>query len=42
MSSSSNMNIVSAISLYREKYFLSYDISFFMNRRLLPEISLFS
>ena len=42
ISSNSNVNIMSAISLDREKYFLSYDISLFMNRCLIPEISLFS
>ena len=42
ISSNSNVNIMSAISLGRAKYFLSYDISFFINRRLVPEISLFS
>ena len=42
ISSNLDVNIVSAISLDREKYYLSYDISLFMNRRLVLEISLFS
>ena len=42
ISANPKVNIMSAISLDREKYFLSYDISLFMNRRLVPEISLFS
>ena len=42
ISSDLNVNITSAISLDRDKSFLSYDISLFMNRRLVPEISLFS
>ena len=42
ISSNKEVNIISAISLDREKSFLSYDASLFMNRRLVPEISLFS
>ena len=42
ISSNSNVNIMSAISLGKARYFLSYDISIFINRRLVPEISLFS
>ena len=42
ISSNLNVNIMSAISLHREKYVLLYNISLFMKRRLVPEISLFS
>ena len=42
ISSNLDVSIMSAISLDRENYFLLYDISLFMNRRLVLEISLFS
>ena len=42
ISSNLDVNLMPAISLDRETYLLSYDISLFMNRRLVPEISLFS
>ena len=42
ISSNLDVNIKSDASLDREKYFLSCDITLFMNRRLVSEISLFS
>ena len=42
ISSNLDVNIMSARSLDREKYFLSYDITLFMNIHLVSEISLFS
>ena len=42
ISSNLDVNIMTAIALDREIYVLSYDISLFMTRRLVPEISLFS
>ena len=42
ISSNMDVNIRSAISVDRERYFRSYDITLFVNRRLVSVISLFS